>query len=68
MTALAKQRGLQGLAYIVVENEGLRSPILKFSRKPKRESVEKMNAKLGDIIFWRRDLAGCVQGARRGSG
>ena len=37
LTALAKQRGLQGLAYIVVENEGLRSPILKiFSETEKR--------------------------------
>lgn len=55
-TEVAKIYGAKGLAYIVVEEEGLRSPIVKFFKKEELDAlIEKTGAKVGDIIFFSAD-------------
>jgi len=53
LTEYVKQFGAKGLAYIIVEDGGLKSPIIKFlGEKSAKEIVKKFGAKAGDIIFF----------------
>ncbi|QCT94644.1 aspartate--tRNA ligase [Caminibacter mediatlanticus TB-2] len=48
-----KKFGAKGLAYIQVKEEGLKGPILKFmSEESLNRLIEKLNPKVGDIIFF----------------
>jgi aspartyl-tRNA synthetase len=56
LTEMVKKEGAGGLAYIVLDVEGLKSPILKFLSDSEKESiVSKLNAQTGDIIFFGAD-------------
>jgi aspartyl-tRNA synthetase len=56
LTEMVKRLGAGGLAYIMVKEEGLHSPILKFlSETEKQAIVEKTKAESGDIIFFGAD-------------
>lgn len=56
LTELAKAKGAQGLAYIVVKDKELQSPIVKFlGDKLSQEIVQEVGAKKGDIIFFGAD-------------
>lgn len=56
LTNMVKKEGAGGLAYIVMDNDGLKSPILKFLAKKEVETiVQKTEAKTGDIIFFGAD-------------
>ncbi|MFH1508914.1 MAG: aspartate--tRNA ligase [bacterium] len=53
LTEYAKAFGAKGLAYIVVEEKGLKSPIVKFLRDDVASNIVKeMGAKVGDTIFF----------------
>ena len=53
LTEVAKKSGAKGLAYIVYEEEGLKSPILKFLSESEINSItNKTGAKTGDIVFF----------------
>ncbi len=55
-TEIAKIYKAKGLAYIVVEEAELRSPIVKFFTKEQLDALlEKTEAKVGDIIFFSAD-------------
>jgi len=48
----AKLYGAKGLAWMMVENSGVRSPIAKFLREDEINAIiDKTNAEVGDIIF-----------------
>ncbi|MBI2050430.1 MAG: aspartate--tRNA ligase [Parcubacteria group bacterium] len=52
ITEAAKEKGAQGLAYIIIDKEP-KSPILKFLSEPEVKSIIKeAKAKEGDIIFF----------------
>ncbi len=55
LTELAKVYGAKGLAYLIVEDEGIRSPITKFFKDEGRSLVEAAEAKAGDIVFFAAD-------------
>ncbi|MBP9718487.1 aspartate--tRNA ligase [Candidatus Gracilibacteria bacterium] len=56
LEAKAKTYGAKGLAYIVVEEQGLKSPILKFlSETEQKQLIEKSGAQVGDIVFFTAD-------------
>ncbi len=56
LTELAKKEGAKGLAYIVVETDGLKSPITKFLGDDlAAQIVKKVGAEPGDIIFFGAD-------------
>lgn len=56
LTEVAKSKGAKGLAYIVMREEGLQSPIVKFlGDELSAEIVKEVNAKTGDIIFFGAD-------------
>ena len=56
LTEIAKKEGAKGLAYIVVEQDGLKSAITKFiGDELAREIVATMFAKAGDILFFVAD-------------
>lgn len=56
LTEMVKKEGAGGLAYIVLENNEFKSPILKFlSEVEKKAIVEKTGAQDGDIIFFGAD-------------
>jgi len=57
MTEVAKGRGAKGLAYIILKEGGeLQSPIVKFLGDDlAKQIVEKVEAKVGDIIFFGAD-------------
>jgi aspartyl-tRNA synthetase len=57
LTALAQKNGAKGLAYIIVKEGGeLQSPIVKFLGDDlAKQIVEKVEAKVGDIIFFGAD-------------
>ncbi|MBU1692611.1 MAG: aspartate--tRNA ligase [Verrucomicrobia bacterium] len=61
-TALAKDAGLGGLAYIRVGEDGTwKSPILKFfSDAEKQGLTERLNIKAGDLVLFGADAAGVV--------
>lgn len=53
LTEMAKKEGAGGLAYIVLEESGHKSPILKFlSDTEVKAIISKTKAKAGDIIFF----------------
>ena len=53
ITAVAQSHGAKGLAYIIYENEGPRSPILKFFSDTEMKALEeKLSPKAGDMIFF----------------
>lgn len=53
LTAIAQENGLGGLAYIIVNENNLQSPIIKFLGEDIAEKiVEKTQAKVGDIVFF----------------
>ncbi len=55
-TEIAKIYGAKGLAYVFVEEEGLRGPIVKFFKEEElNEIVERTEAVVGDIIFFSAD-------------
>jgi len=55
-TDVAKIYKAKGLAYIFVEEEGVRSPIAKFFKDEEmNEIVERSGAKVGDIVFFAAD-------------
>lgn len=56
LTEYVSQFGAKGLAYIVVEKDNLRSPIVKFlGDELAKKIVEQTEAKEGDIIFFGAD-------------
>jgi aspartyl-tRNA synthetase len=56
LTEMVKKEGAGGLAYIVLENNELKSPILKFlSEEEKNAIIAKTGAQDGDIIFFGAD-------------
>lgn len=53
LTAIAQQNGLGGLAYIIVNENDLQSPIIKFLGKEIAANIIKTtNAQIGDIVFF----------------
>ncbi|MDP5158086.1 MAG: bifunctional amidotransferase subunit GatB/aspartate--tRNA ligase AspS [Flaviramulus sp.] len=53
LTAIAQQHGLGGLAYIIVNENDLQSPIIKFLGEDIAAGIiEATNAKVGDIVFF----------------
>jgi aspartyl-tRNA synthetase len=53
LTALAQQHGLGGLAYIIVNENDLQSPIIKFLGEDIAAGIiEATNAQVGDIVFF----------------
>ncbi|MBF4473148.1 bifunctional amidotransferase subunit GatB/aspartate--tRNA ligase AspS [Flavobacterium sp. HJJ] len=53
LTAIAQQHGLGGLAYIIVNEEELQSPIIKFLGEDIAAGIIKAtNAEVGDIVFF----------------
>jgi aspartyl-tRNA synthetase len=53
LTAIAQQHGLGGLAYIIVNEEELQSPIIKFLGEDIAAGIIKAtNAQVGDIVFF----------------
>ena len=53
LTAIAQQHGLGGLAYIIVNENDLQSPIIKFLGEAIAEGIIKAtNAQVGDIVFF----------------
>lgn len=69
LTEMVKKEGAGGLAYIIVEQDGMKSPILKFLSEIEINAItEKTRAKPGDIIFFgadNRDLVNKVLGKLR---
>jgi aspartyl-tRNA synthetase len=56
MTEIAKSKGAKGLAYIVLEDKGLKSPIIKFLGDGLANKIVKdIDGKVGDIIFFGAD-------------
>jgi aspartyl-tRNA synthetase len=53
ITALAIEQGAKGLAYIIYEETGPKSPILKFMSSDELETInEKLAPQIGDMIFF----------------
>lgn len=53
LTAIAQDHGLGGLAYIIVNEDDLQSPIIKFLGEAIAENIIKTtNAQVGDIVFF----------------
>nr|WP_298991922.1 bifunctional amidotransferase subunit GatB/aspartate--tRNA ligase AspS [uncultured Polaribacter sp.] len=53
LTAIAQQHGLGGLAYIIVNENDLQSPIIKFLGEDIAANIIKANsAQVGDIVFF----------------
>ena len=53
LTAIAQENGLGGLAYIIVNENDLQSPIIKFLGEDIAENIIKeTNANVGDIVFF----------------
>ncbi|RCS26619.1 aspartate--tRNA ligase [Polaribacter sp. WD7] len=53
LTAIAQQNGLGGLAYIIVNENDLQSPIIKFlGEEIAANIIKETNAKVGDIVFF----------------
>jgi len=53
LTAIAQENGLGGLAYIIVNENDLQSPIIKFLGKDIATNIiESTHAKVGDIVFF----------------
>ena len=54
-TEIAKIYGALGLAYIQVQKEGAKSPILKFFEDEGKSLLAAVTAKVGDIVFFAAD-------------
>ena len=53
LTSIAQEHGLGGLAYIIVNKEGLQSPIIKFLGEDIAANIiAKSQAQVGDIVFF----------------
>ncbi|MFK7899360.1 MAG: bifunctional amidotransferase subunit GatB/aspartate--tRNA ligase AspS [Cyclobacteriaceae bacterium] len=53
LTAIAQDLGLGGLAYIIVNENDLQSPIIKFlGEEIAQKIIDKTEAKVGDIVFF----------------
>ena len=53
LTAIAQENGLGGLAYIIVNENDLQSPIIKFLGEDiATRIIDAANAKVGDIVFF----------------
>ena len=53
LTALAQSHGLGGLAYIIVNENDLQSPIIKFLGEDiAQDIIDTMKAEVGDIVFF----------------
>ncbi len=53
LTAIAQQNGLGGLAYIIVNEDHLQSPIIKFlGEEIATNIIKRTDAKVGDIVFF----------------
>ena len=53
LTAIAQQNGLGGLAYIIVNENDLQSPIIKFlGEKIAANIIKTTHAEIGDIVFF----------------
>ena len=60
-TAIAKEEGAGGLAYIVYENGGVKSPIAKFLSETELQSIqEALGANDGDAVFFGADTRSVV--------
>lgn len=56
LTEMVKKEGAGGLAYIILDAEGMKSPILKFLSADEIQAiVSKTKAETGDIIFFGAD-------------
>lgn len=56
LTDFVKQYGAKGLAWLKVEDEGLKGPIAKFFEGEQESSLrEAMNAEVGDLLFFGAD-------------
>lgn len=56
LTELAKVYGAKGLAYIVMEDSGVKSPIAKFfSEDAMKQLIDACGARTGDIVFFGAD-------------
>ena len=56
LTAIAKKSGAKGLAYLIIKDNEISSPIAKFlSEDKKKEIVKEAGAHDGDIIFFTAD-------------
>ncbi|HDQ22903.1 MAG TPA: aspartate--tRNA ligase [Candidatus Uhrbacteria bacterium] len=56
LTELAKSKGAKGLAYIIVKDKELQSPLIKFLGDTLAQKIVKeVKAKAGDIIFFGAD-------------
>ncbi|MCL5009154.1 MAG: aspartate--tRNA ligase, partial [Patescibacteria group bacterium] len=56
LTEMVKKEGAGGLAYIVMAEDGVKSPILKFlSEEEKQSIISGTEAETGDIIFFGAD-------------
>ncbi len=68
-TELARKNGAGGLAYILYENDGVRSPIAKFLKDEELKAIrEKTGAQDGDAVFFgadERDKVNKVLGVMR---
>jgi aspartyl-tRNA synthetase len=57
LTEVAKKEGAKGLAYIIIAEDGIKSPIVKFlSDDLTAELIKKLSAEKGDIIFFGADV------------
>ena len=69
ITALAVEQGAKGLAYIIYEATGPKSPILKFMSSDELEIINaRLEPKVGDMIFFgadKREVVNKVLGAVR---
>ncbi|MBD3330614.1 aspartate--tRNA ligase [Candidatus Peregrinibacteria bacterium] len=56
-TEMAKAMGAKGLAYIIIDDDGPRSSIVKFFKEDELHAlIEKTGAVAGDIIFFAADI------------
>ncbi len=56
LTKIAQNKGAKGLAYIIVKEDGLQSPIVKFlGEELAKKIVDHVEAKTGDIVFFGAD-------------
>ena len=61
LTEIAKKKGAKGLAYIIVKENELQSPIVKFlGEELSQQIIKTTNAKVGDIVFFAADAWGTV--------
>ncbi len=61
ITELAVSQGAKGLAYIIYETEGPKSPILKFMSPEELKILEeRLSPQVGDMIFFGADKRSVV--------